>query len=146
MLRTVKAAWHHLKRLTLAGVHASRCTLSLTWGDAWQNAICTFSHLILVFSSFSVFFLSLPCHISPHLFSICFPLIPLHVFLSVLLSGTLFLLPESLFHSHLFLTCRLYLSISLSLSAAAWCSVNRDWAWRYSTTRQDSPRHSPLPL
>lgn len=26
----------------------------------------------------------------------------------------------------------------LSLNAAAWCSVNRDWAWRYSTTHQDS--------
>lgn len=29
-------------------------------------------------------------------------------------------------------------SLCLSLFAAAWCSVKRDWAWRYPTTRQDS--------
>ena len=104
--------WH------LAGVHTPRRTLSLTWGDArWQNAICTFSHLILFFSSspsLSSFFL---CHAKFLLISIqsVFPFDPLHVFLSVLLSGTLFLLPESLFRSLFYLTCRLSLSLSLSL-------------------------------
>ena len=130
--------WH------LAGVHTPRRTLSLTWGDArWQNAICTFSHLILFFSSspsLSSFFL---CHAKFLLISIqsVFPLDPLHVFLSVLLSGTLFLLPESLFRSLFYLTCHLSLSLSLSLQppGAAWTGTEHEDIQLHAKTPPDTP-------
>lgn len=35
-------------------------------------------------------------------------------------------------------------SVCVCVFAAAWCSVNRDWAWRSWTTRQDSQTPTPV--
>lgn len=119
----------------------SEAQAAVTWGDAWQTAISTFflsNFHFLSISPLTLLSLSLPRQISPHLHSICFLSFPRTSF-CLFSSGPRFLFKPLPFS----------LVIRLSLFAAAWCSVSRDWAWRYSTTRHDSwtlPTSSWTPL